>query len=58
MDLKAFLNPIKEDNIKCVISDRFVDENGRETLLPAIKSVILDIDKNRKVITARPPEWD
>jgi 16S rRNA processing protein RimM len=35
-----------------------VDENGRETLLPAIKSVILDIDKDRKVITARPPEWD
>lgn len=34
------------------------NENGMETLLPAIKSVILDIDKNRKVITARPPEWD
>lgn len=34
------------------------DENGAEILLPAIKSVILNIEKEKKVITVRPPEWD
>jgi len=40
MDLKAFLNPVKEENIKCVISDRFLDENGKgiEWELKAISS--------------------
>jgi 16S rRNA processing protein RimM len=34
------------------------DEKGKEELLPAIKSVVVTIDKQKKVIIVRPPEWD
>ncbi|MGE4215238.1 MAG: phage portal protein [Anaerotignaceae bacterium] len=29
MNLSAFLNPIKEENVKLVVSKRFVDEDGK-----------------------------
>ena len=33
-------------------------ENREEILLPAIESVILDVDLEKKVVTARLPVWD
>ena len=33
-------------------------ENREEILLPAIESVILDVDLEKKVVTVRLPVWD
>ena len=33
-------------------------EDGKEVLLPAIRSVVLSIDRENQVITVRLPEWD
>jgi len=35
-----------------------VDENGKENLLPAIDSVILDIDIKLGRVLVKPPEWE
>lgn len=35
-----------------------VDENGKEILLPAIESVILDIDLDLGRVLVKPPEWE
>lgn len=32
-------------------------EDGAETLLPVIESVILDVDTDKKVMIVNPPEW-
>lgn len=34
------------------------DPEGKELLLPALESVILNVDFKKKVITVRPPEWE
>ena len=34
------------------------DEMGSEKLIPAIKSVVVEVDRQKKVIIVRPPEWD
>ncbi len=35
-----------------------ITEDGKELLLPAIRSVVLSIDRDTKKITVRLPEWD
>ncbi len=44
-DLKAFLNPIKEEHIKYVVSKRFLDEN-KNPIEWEIKSLTSDEDEN------------
>jgi 16S rRNA processing protein RimM len=34
------------------------DPDGNETLLPAVDSVILDIDIKSKTVKVKPPEWE
>lgn len=43
-NLKAFLNPVKEENIKFVVSNRFVDDTGKP-IEWEIKSINSEVDE-------------
>jgi 16S rRNA processing protein RimM len=49
-----------EEIIRTGAKDVYIirDPQGKEILLPALDSVILDIDLNKRVITVQPPEWE
>lgn len=54
-NLKAFLNPIKEENVKYVVSKRFLDDNGKP-IEWEIKSLSSEEDENlRKMCIKRVP---
>ena len=54
-NLKAFLNPIKEENAKYVVSKRFLDDNGKP-IEWEIKALTSEEDENlRKMCTKRVP---
>lgn len=55
MNLSAFLNPVKEENVKLVVSKRFVDENGKPVEWE-IKTITAEEDEAiRKACTKKVP---
>lgn len=53
MDLKAFLNPVKEENVKYAVSNRFVDDEGNPVEWE-LKSIPSKLDEElRKTCTER-----
>ena len=53
MNLKAFLNPVKEENVKYAISNRFVDDEGNPVEWE-LKSIPSKLDEElRKACTER-----
>lgn len=54
-NLKAFLNPVKEENIKFVVSNRFVDDTGNP-IEWEIKSINSEVDETlRKACIVKKP---
>ena len=55
MNLSAFLNPVKEENVKLAVSKRFVDENGKPVEWE-IKTITAEEDEAiRKACTKKVP---